>query len=405
MSATPSTPRILMARGRGLAASLMAGALMACSSGQTTLITREPSTASSTAESPERLVGTQPTGTGIPTAPTGPAAMVRVTSIQPDLVCAMPEEDYDILNTVKTRMSVEAEQRLKRLLSTDFKSSSLSPQDKAVLKFIAREALWIPPFVESMLGDALFNASQAQLTPMAEELKEEKAFAVQTLSRVVSASPNTPFRIELMVLEQGTPSGLMGGRIFIDQTTVSLAMQARPGQPRRDKLAFIYAHELAHIYKRHKAKRLQEQLVSMDEAQKLVRLLLTTRPAAGSTNPFADVQTYLQAMLNMKAIVDGLRAHQAHFLQSQEVEADACAAALMMQGGLGDPLTGFKTYATERGTSSKGWTLYDDHPADKTRQDIIAYVVDSGRAKKARPLEDVRNNLHRFVKDAAKRDG
>lgn len=353
--------------------------------------------------------------TSAPSGPSGPSAVVPMpltppgsgpvpaasagTGIQPDIACATPQEEFDIVAVVAKQLGIEAAARLKRLLSTDFKTSDLTTKDRETLKFIARETLWIPAFVERLLGDALFSAARQQLMPVEDDTGKLQAFAARTLGDIVNVSPQTPFKIELMVLDGGTPSGMVGGRVFIDRDTVRDGMATQPAAlARRDKLLFIYAHELAHIYKRHHAKRLQEQLLSIDEAHKLATLLLERRGAT------ADAKAVIETMVAAKAIVVGLRSHQADFLRSQEVEADACAASLMKSYRLGDPVRGFATYAKERGQKKQGWTLYDDHPPDEQRKQVIDYVSNSSASARPLPHEAVKQNLERHVKEAAKRD-
>lgn len=332
-----------------------------------------------------------------PKPPTGTGS-ATVTSIQPDLVCSVPQEEFDIVSVVSARLGAEAGARLTRLLATDFKSADLTPKDREVLKYVARETLWIPSIVESWLGDGLMSATKSDLVPIHPDLTNVQTFANKTLRDLVTVSPKTPFEIELMVLESGTPSGMIGGRIFIDLATVREAMSEQAPAARKDKLVFIYAHELAHIYKRHQAKRLQERLVSIDEAHKVVRTLLNSRSA------FSDIKALVQTVGNIDAIVAGLRSHQAEFLRSQEVEADACAAALMVEYGRGDPVRGFETYAKERGLSKKEWTIYNDHPPDAERKIVIEYVATSNKSRKPIVRDDVRSNLLRHIKKAARRD-
>jgi hypothetical protein len=382
--------------GMVLCATLMALLIVACAP--------SPMVKISPSKKPELVDPHPPTAKSPPSPKTGTPtntlpAVKSVNGIQPDLVCAVPQEDYDIMTVVKTRLGVEAAARLTRLFSTDFKTADLTPQDRKLLQFIARETLWIPPFVERLIGDAYFNATKGSLTAIdvTDPVQEkQQIFATETLQKIVSVSPQTPFDIELMILKDGTPSGQAGGRLFVDQKTVRDAMGKDVA--RKDRLVFIYAHELAHIYKRHKAKRLQEQLISIDEAHKLVGVLMTQ--SSGWNSP----ESLIAAGVSLKAVVDGLLRHQADFLRSQEVEADACAASLMVQSKLGDPIKGFATYVNGRSAKKHAWTVYDEHPSDDQRRLVINYVAKSGQAKKPIPLEDVESNLNRHIRAAAKQD-
>ena len=333
-----------------------------------------------------------------PKLPDGSVATPLSGGIQPDLVCAVPQESFNVFEAVGKRFGTEAGARLQRLLETDFKKSNLTPKDRELLKFIARETLWIPTIIKKWLGDALFSAIESTLVPIDEGLEKERAFAAKTLNDIVVKAPKTPFPIELMVLQSGTPSGMVGGRVFIDLDTVNSARLERRGSAHKDELAFVYAHELAHIYKRHKTKRLQEQLISIDEARKMVGILVNSR------NAVTDLPSLIKTVVNIKTIASALRAHQANFLRSQEVEADSCAAALLVGNRLGDPLRGFDSYTSVHGKKSEAAKIDADHPPDAERRRVIEYVAKSGASLKPVPLENVRSNLLRHIHEAAKRD-
>ena len=327
-----------------------------------------------------------------------PSAPPLVTSIQPDLACATPQEDFNIMASVTARFGAEAEARLTKLLATDFKNSDLTPKDRQVLKYIARETLWIPPWLEEWIGDAYFKTMGGKLVSINESSPSQLEFAKKTLTDIVNVAPKTPFNIELMVVQSGTPTGLPGGRIFVDQPLVLLAKSSAPGSTRRDKLTYVFAHELAHIYKRHRAKRLQEQLISMQDTRKILRVLLSPSTTTSS------IQSFIEAAGATKIIVEGLIRHQADFLRAQEVEADACAAALLMQSRLGNPVQGFQLYSKERTPSNGTWTIYSEHPQDEQRGQIISLVARSGQSRRPVPRDDVQNSLVRHIKAAAGRD-
>lgn len=338
---------------------------------------------------------TKPMAPGPTPSSTRPPA--SSTGIQPDLACAVPQEEFDVMAVVDRQLGAEASARLKRLLDTDFKTSDLTPEDRRVLRFLARETLWIPALVERWLGDAMFRAVQSSLEPIDDGLESVQKFANDNLAEIVRVSPATPFEINQTVLQNGTPSGMVGGRVFMDLATVRDAMTEPAGSARRDKLAFIYAHELAHVYKRHKAKHLQERLLSIDDARKLVRALVAPRTGT------ASMIALLSTLTGMNAIVTALRTTNSDFLRSQEVEADACAASLMVTYRLGDPLRGFDTYSKERGAASVQWTVYDEHPPDASRRAVIEFVVKSA-SRPSLQREDVRSSLLKHTAEAAKRD-
>lgn len=353
-------------------------------------------------QNPQQAPGNPPSGgdrpSGPRTPPKGPSSPPLVTSIQPDLACATPQEDFDIMASVKARFGPEAEARLTKLVATDFKNSDLTAKDRQVLKYIARETLWIPPWLEERIGDAYFKALGGNLVSIGDSSPGQLEFAKKTLTDIVNVSPKTPFDIELMVVKDGTPTGSPGGRIFVDQPLVLAAKGAAVGSPRRDKLTYVFAHELAHIYKRHRAKRLQEQLISMQETRKILRILLSPSSATSS------IRGFIEAVGATKIIVEGLLRHQADFLRAQEVEADACATALLMQSKLGDPVRGFELYSRERTSSNGVWTVYSEHPPDAQRSQIISLVARSGQSRRPVARDDVLNSLASHIRAASGRD-
>ena len=144
--------------------------------------------------------------------------------------------------------------------------------------------------------------------------------------------------------------------------TQSIVLAWSAAEAHWEELAFVYAHELSLIWtKRHKTKRLQEQLISIDEARKMVGILVNSR------NAVTDLPSLIKTVVNIKTI-GALRAHQANFLRSQEVEADSCAAALLVGNRLGDPLRGFDSYTSVHGKKSEAAKIDADHPPDAERR-------------------------------------
>lgn len=308
-----------------------------------------------------------------------PATLVssdQTPIIRPDQLCKSPNESYNFTDTLMARIGQEGVLRLTKLFETDFKKADLKPQERQYLKILAKEMLWIPASVEEQIGNAMLAYASKSMTfvvdgPDNEDLWDKSA---KLTGGLLAKAPKTPFQTRLVIVENGEPQSLAGGLIFIDMATAKAAFDDKRSHKHVEKLNFIVAHELAHIYKRHRAKRLQQLLVDTDTGLKLTRSIFSTikKDSAGKEN--FNVSRWVQTAVLIPELIDIFRKHNALYEQDQEFEADACATALMMASAAGNPVAAFATYREDQVKHGKGgdsMDLYASHPPNKKREEMI----------------------------------
>lgn len=302
------------------------------------------------------------------------AAMIKLApNIRPDAQCKVPDETYDFTGVITARYGPEGALRLKKLLDTDFKESSISPKDKQLLNTLAREMLWIPASVEEQIGKLMFTFSSDLKTMPRDSNEEVWNGTAQLMSRLLSAAPTTPFDTRLVLVESGDPGSLAGGLVLLDADTVKSVFDD-PRNAGRPKLNFILAHELAHIYKRHRAKRIQQLLVDSQAGLKLTRLIFKNIQQGKAD---LSATTVIQMATLFPEIIDLVRKNNAKYEQDQELEADGCATALMLRAAIDDPLAGFRAYRQDQRSQNKlggeagHWTPYVSHPPNDAREKNI----------------------------------
>lgn len=302
------------------------------------------------------------------------AAMIKLApNIRPDAQCQVPDETYDFTGVITARYGPEGALRLKKLLDTDFKESSISPKDKQLLNTLAREMLWIPASVEEQIGNLMFTFSSDLKTMPRDSNEEFWNGTAQLMSRLLSAAPKTPFDTRLVLVESGDPGSLAGGLVLLDADTVKSVFDD-PRNAGRPKLNFILAHELAHIYKRHRAKRIQQLLVDSQSGLKLTRLIFKNVQQGKAD---LSATTVIQMATLFPEIIDLVRKNNAKYEQDQELEADGCATALMLRAAIDDPLAGFRAYRQDQRNQNKlggevgHWTPYVSHPPNDAREKNI----------------------------------
>jgi Zn-dependent protease with chaperone function len=296
------------------------------------------------------------------TAAAAAAAPVTASSkalgdLKPDADCSRPQEGFDVMAKVVEYGGENARLRLERLLATDFKYDDLTPQDRAMLKYIAYTTIWVPPTLESKLGGiySSFNTDKADesFSPSARRAQERIALLRQQVS-------DFPGEIELLVLRSADngASAQAGGLITIAQGFVS----DLEGQPSARDL--ILAHEMSHVYKRHALKEIQFQLVSSAAGFSIAKKLLGRALPGASSNVFSETFGMLQLGTELVSFVRGL---QVRFNQDQELEADACAAVWMKRASM-DTTDAWKAFETVSASAAGAGTYFDTHPSSAQRK-------------------------------------
>lgn len=285
------------------------------------------------------------------------ASSKALGDLKPDADCTRPQEGFDVMAKVVEYGGENARLRLERLLATDFKYDDLTPQDRAMLKYIAYTTIWVPPTLESKLGGiySSFNTDKADesFSPSARRAQDRITLLRQQVT-------DFPGEIELLVLRSADngASAQAGGLITIAQGFVS-DLEAQPSA--RD---LILAHEMSHVYKRHSLKEIQYQLVSSAAGFSIAKKLLGRALPGASTNLLTETLGMLQLGTELVSFVRNL---QIRFNQDQELEADACAAVWMKRASM-DTTDAWKAFETVSTSAAGAGTYFDSHPSSAQRK-------------------------------------
>lgn len=285
--------------------------------------------------------------TPAPSQVTQRTSVPAVSKTTVEVQCKTPAENYDFSTAVATRFGAEGEARLQRLMASNFTSASLTPKDREILKFMSTDMLWIPVPVEEQIGNALLLASSKQITQIDRESNEEiYAKTIAMVRDLAKTAPPNPFEIRLFLLKKGSPSSLAGGVIFLDSLTLNGVFD--DGTPEaEEKGRFVIAHEMAHIHKRHRAKQIQQVMVDSDAGLTLMRQIIARGKAGPGTYSVEAVKGWIQTTTAIPKVAEDLMKKNEQYGRDQELEADACATAMMMNGNLGNPLRAFRGYAKD----------------------------------------------------------
>lgn len=269
----------------------------------------------------------------------------KAGDIVPDRQCTRPTEKFDIFEKAVEYGGAEAEARLQRLIDSDMRYDELTPEDRALLKFVAQTTVWVPVEVENRIVSigGMFGSRGHGETP---EL-EERRIAVETRVKRIRATLSD-FPTEIVVrIDPAQADGAYakyGGEIVIANDFTEQMEEHPVGGD------FVLAHELSHVYKRHPIKKLQFTLVSSNEGWKLGRKLLARAGGSNSSrNPLADAAFFA---IDAPKLYGVIKTMQLSFSREQELEADACTAIWLSAIG-DDPAPAWKDFATHYAATDK----------------------------------------------------
>jgi len=297
--------------------------------------------------------------------PVKPRANVQ-NDLKPDLLCRRFNETSDVWQKLADYGGTEAQSRMKRLMSSDFKFSDLTPQDKAMLRYISYTSVWIPARIENSFGKmysttvgksregrALDPDEQGQLARATTQMESFKA-TIQDFPGDVA-----------LVLDKDLGTGAyaqVGGLVILSVDFLSRMDQKESVQ------RLVLAHELSHLYKRHTIKEMQYQLVTSNAGFGLAKKLLARfNPDAGS-NPMAMAREAVMYATAAKELLDWTRQHQVAFGIDQELEADACSVEWMKRAGLDPKVLPAALSELEAVKSNAEGSYSHTHPTSQQRQ-------------------------------------
>ena len=285
------------------------------------------------------------------------ASPAALADLKPDVNCSRPQEGFDVLAKLTAYGGENARLRLQRLVSTDFRYDDLTPQDRAMLKYVAYTTVWIPPAIESKIG-ALYSSMTSEKGD--ESFSSSARRSMERITLLKQQVSDFPGDIRLLVLRD-MPSGATaqaGGLISIAQGFVS-DLESQPSA--RD---LILAHELSHVYKRHALKEIQHQLVSTSAGFGIAKKLLGRSLNAPGGNFMSEAWGSLTVGIELVNFVRGL---QVSFTRDQELEADACAAVWMRRAKM-DTTDAWKAFETASSASGNAGSYFKQHPSSAERK-------------------------------------
>jgi Zn-dependent protease with chaperone function len=280
--------------------------------------------------------------------------------LKPDTNCSRPAEKFDVAEKLAHYGGQAASLRLAQLVASDFAYSSLTPQDRQMLQYLAQTTVWLPPELESRLrslydlGGGLFNFNKNTLT---DEQLLAQAEIKKRLDELRALVPDYPIDLELAV-DKGLPDGAFarfGGVILLSENFLNALEDAGEGA------YFLLAHEMSHIYKRHAVKLIQYRLISSSEGWDLARPLLRRVQRGAGIDPIEDgMLLFTTAPL----LIDFIRNTQITFGQHQELEADACSV-VWLQRLKHEPTAAWHAYMAKLGAHA---AYAAEHPSSAERE-------------------------------------
>jgi len=297
--------------------------------------------------------------------PVKPKAAVQ-NDLKPDLLCRRFNESSDVWQKLADYGGTEAQSRMNRLLAADFKFSDLTPEDKAMLRYISYTSVWIPARIETSFGKAYAAATGKGREGRALDPDEQGQLARATaqMQAFKGTIQDFPGDVQL-VLDKDLNTGAyaqVGGLVILSVDFLSRMDEKESVQ------RLVLAHELSHLYKRHTVKEMQYQLVTSDAGFGLAKKLLGRINPAGGSNPLAMAREALTYVTAAKELVDWTRQHQVAFGIDQELEADACSVEWMKRAGLDPKVLPGALSELEAVKSEAEGSYAHTHPTSQQRQ-------------------------------------
>ncbi len=183
--------------------------------------------------------------------------------------------------------------------------------------------------------------------------KELKTFVTRTGSKLTARLANKKIRFAFLVYADNSPNAFAvpGGFVFVSTALLSLYDNDA------DMTAFVVAHEMGHIVRRHAVNR----LINAAAVSAATRLL----PAKGQ----------LAAMLKNT----GIKFFQSAYSRSQELEADTFGVKLMKSGGYDckkaiDALEKLAQFQNKDGQQTAN-EYFSTHPQTAERIETIRGII------------------------------
>lgn len=284
-----------------------------------------------------------------PDAPVSTEPKPVKSELAPDKDCTEPEENFSLSDKLLQYGGTEAQLRLKRIITSNFKFTDLTSEDKQMLAYLARTTVWVPVEVEQFVAGRYYASYHKQATDYyAEDVDAVAAMQrrMENVLQIKEGLKNYPGKLSVLFTLPNDRNGLRSlndGTILIQTPEVDAMLDER-----QDVARLMLSHEMAHLYKRHTIKEAQFLMVSSETGFKLAKGLLARldkndkrngsdlerNAAAGllstclvADNPIEKLKCVpvLAGWAKLgKEVFDFMGTVRINFGELQELEADAC---------------------------------------------------------------------------------
>ncbi|GIL05846.1 MAG: hypothetical protein BroJett031_23660 [Betaproteobacteria bacterium] len=234
---------------------------------------------------------------------------------------------------------------------------------RARFKAMSRTQTWLPIEIEEMLGDtmlekkSLVNEAETQTGRNAPKYQRTRAL----FERIVGAlPPDTAYRFRLHFSRDTSLNleALPGGHVVVN----TAALDAK-----QELVAALFAHEIAHVTKRHYTREIQGYIADTVTVTEVVSALASGKPDKQRAAAWFAGVHYLDKLFSK-------------FYEDQELEADACIPRLLKAAGVEyEPaMLAFEEWALDRRTAAnQGRAFFERrHPHSEKR---VTVLKSSGR--------------------------
>jgi hypothetical protein len=232
-------------------------------------------------------------------------------SVIEDTLCEQPVAEYELSQNLSAIFPALLDGALVNLLGKDPAARLDSAKEDA------KKLNWLPRQLEIIYGDKIHRKNIEKglaydrencSGKIAKLYKRADTLLTEVLARFPNEYPYE-FRIHISTHSGVNAEALPGGILYISRTALK--------KQYRDLAAFVLAHEISHVLKRHTTKQFQAQLLdSVTSFEQLQELLAGSRVENSTASALVDR-------------LDGMDRLFVFYAQNQEHQADICAVRLL----------------------------------------------------------------------------
>lgn len=245
---------------------------------------------------------------------------------------------------------------------------------RARFKAMSRTQTWLPIEIEEMLGDTMLGkkslVDEAEMQTGRNAAKYQRTRAL--FERIVGAlPPDTAYRFRLHFSRDTSLNleALPGGHVVVN----TAALDAKP-----ELVAALFAHEIAHVTKRHYTREIQGYIADTVTVTEVVSALASGKPDKQRAAAWFTGVHYLDKLFSK-------------FYEDQELEADACIPRFLKAAGVDyeAAMLAFEQWALDRRMPAhQGRAFFERrHPHSAKRVTVLKASGGHWRGRQARMAE------------------